>query len=62
MGLILYWERQTIMHRSVEMCQAFICVMLKIKHKNKIRGTTVERVAREGRCKEQVQRPKWSEE
>lgn len=46
------------------MCPAFILVMPKIKQKNKIRrrGTTVERVAREGRCKEQVQRPKWSEE
>lgn len=37
--------------------------MLKIKqNKVRSRGTTVERVAREGRYKEQVQRPKWSEE
>ena len=37
--------------------------MLKIKqNKVRSRGTTVARVAREGRYKEQVQRPKWSEE
>lgn len=46
------------------MCQVFLCVMLKIKQKNKVTrgGTIVERVAREGRCKEQVQRPERSKE
>ena len=46
------------------MCQVFICVVLRIKQKNKVMrgGTIVERVAREGRCKEQVQRPEWSKE